>query len=80
MEERESNMKEHRGAVLTDVREGLTHLLHLVAYSNMLLLVRLSSTQLAWLYAERGRNRERPLWGRGAGTRESWRRAESSGS
>jgi hypothetical protein len=80
MKEMGSKREEHGEVVLTGVGGGLTYLLHLVAYSNMLLLVRLSSTQLAWLYAERGRNRERPLWGRGAGTRESWRRAESSGS
>jgi hypothetical protein len=71
MEEMGSKREEHGEVVLTGVGRGLTYLLHLVTGSNMLLLVRLSSTQLAWLYAERGRNRERALWGRGAGTRES---------
>jgi hypothetical protein len=61
--------------------------------SGMLLLVRLSSALLAWLCAERGRNRERsreqqgknqrgrkrPPCGRGARTRDSQGGAESGG-
>jgi hypothetical protein len=53
MEEMGSKREEHGEVVLTGVGGGLTYLLHLVAGSNMLLLVRLSSTQLTWLYAER---------------------------